>query len=99
MVKSARGPCGTIDPGISPLFAELSDVPPAIFTVGAHDAPRDDRLFMEARWRANGACDRCASSVGGGAGVFGPTLPGGGRRHSTGADAGGEDRDKRTRAQ
>ena len=42
------------DPDISPLFAELSGMPPAIFTVGTQDALLDDTLFMEARWRAAG---------------------------------------------
>ena len=42
------------DPDISPLFAELSGMPPAIFTVGTQDALIDDTLFMEARWRAAG---------------------------------------------
>jgi acetyl esterase len=42
------------DPDISPLFAELSEMPPAIFTVGTQDPLLDDTLFMEARWRAAG---------------------------------------------
>jgi acetyl esterase/lipase len=42
------------DPDISPLFADLSGMPPAIFTVGTQDALLDDTLFMEARWRAAG---------------------------------------------
>jgi acetyl esterase len=42
------------DPDISPLFAELSGMPPAIFTVGTEDPLRDDTLFMEARWRMAG---------------------------------------------
>jgi acetyl esterase len=42
------------DPDISPLFAELSAMPPAIFTVGTQDPLLDDTLFMEARWRAAG---------------------------------------------
>ncbi len=42
------------DPDISPLFAELSGMPPAIFTVGTEDPLLDDTLFMEARWRAAG---------------------------------------------
>lgn len=42
------------DPDISPLFAELSGMPPAVFTVGTEDALLDDTLFMEARWRAAG---------------------------------------------
>lgn len=42
------------DPDISPLFAELSDLPPAIFTIGTEDPLLDDSLFMEARWRSAG---------------------------------------------
>jgi acetyl esterase len=42
------------DPDISPLFAELSGMPPAVFTIGSADPLLDDSLFMEARWRAAG---------------------------------------------
>jgi acetyl esterase/lipase len=42
------------DPDISPLYAGLSEMPPAIFTVGTADPLLDDSLFMEARWRASG---------------------------------------------
>lgn len=42
------------DPDISPLFAGLSHLPPAIFTIGTQDPLLDDTLFMEARWRAAG---------------------------------------------
>ena len=42
------------DPDISPVFADLSGMPPAIFTVGTADPLLDDTLFMEARWRAAG---------------------------------------------
>ncbi len=45
---------GRRDPDISPLFADLSGMPPALFTVGTEDALLDDTLFMEARWRAAG---------------------------------------------
>lgn len=41
-------------PDISPLFADLRGMPPALFTVGTLDPLLDDTLFMEARWRAAG---------------------------------------------
>ncbi len=43
------------DPELSPLYARLHDMPPAVFTVGTQDPLLDDTLFMEARWRASGA--------------------------------------------
>ena len=42
------------DPDISPLYADLRDMPPALFTVGTADALLDDTLFMAARWQAAG---------------------------------------------
>lgn len=42
------------DPDISPLFADLSGMPPAIFTIGTEDPLLDDSMFMEARWRQAG---------------------------------------------
>jgi acetyl esterase/lipase len=41
-------------PGISPLFADLRNLPPAFFTIGSADALADDTYFMEARWRSAG---------------------------------------------
>lgn len=42
------------DPDISPLYAKLHDMPPALFSVGTADALLDDTLFMYARWVAAG---------------------------------------------
>jgi acetyl esterase len=41
-------------PEISPLYADLTDLPPARFVVGTRDLQLDDTLFMDARWRAAG---------------------------------------------
>ncbi|APR80157.1 Alpha/beta hydrolase fold-3 domain protein [Minicystis rosea] len=41
-------------PDISPLYADLRGMPPAIFSVGTLDPLLDDSLFMAARWRAAG---------------------------------------------
>ncbi len=42
------------DPSISPLYADLSGLPPALFTVGSADHLLDDSLFMASRWEAYG---------------------------------------------
>ena len=42
------------DPDVSPLHADLSHLPPAIFTIGTLDLLLDDSLFMASRWAAAG---------------------------------------------
>lgn len=42
------------DPACSPLYADLTELPPALFTVGHADHLLDDSLFMAARWQAFG---------------------------------------------
>lgn len=41
-------------PSISPLYADLSGLCPALFTVGTADPLLDDSTFMAARWQAAG---------------------------------------------
>ena len=41
-------------PEISPLYARLHDLPPALFTVGSADRLVDDSFFMSARWEQFG---------------------------------------------
>ena len=42
------------DPDISPLYADLHGLPPALFTVGTDDHLVDDTLFLAARWELVG---------------------------------------------
>lgn len=42
------------NPSISPLYADLRGMPPALFSVGDTDPLLDDSLFMAARWDAAG---------------------------------------------
>ncbi|HZK89434.1 MAG TPA: alpha/beta hydrolase [Stellaceae bacterium] len=52
-------------PDISPLYADLKGLCPALFTVGTKDALLDDTLFMHARWVAAGNAAEIAIYPGG----------------------------------
>ncbi len=52
-------------PEVSPLYANLIDLPPAIFTVGTFDPLLDDSLFMHSRWIASGNEGRLNIATGG----------------------------------
>jgi acetyl esterase len=42
-------------PSVSPMFTDLTGMPPALFTVGTLDPLRDDSLLMAARWQLDGS--------------------------------------------
>ncbi len=56
-----RSPEERRDPAISPLYADLRGLPPALFTIGTRDPLLDDSLFMAARWEHAG--NRCELDV------------------------------------
>ena len=49
------------DPAISPLYADVSGLPPALLCAGTLDPLLDDSLFMAARLRAAGNVADCTS--------------------------------------
>ena len=54
-----------IDPDVSPLYADLRGLCPALFTVGTGDTLLDDSVFMAARWELAGTrpSSRCTRTV------------------------------------
>jgi acetyl esterase/lipase len=62
------------DPKLSPLYADLRGLPPALFVVGTEDALLDDSIFMQARWISSGnpATLKVYPGAAHGMGHFGP---------------------------
>ncbi|TCK30562.1 acetyl esterase/lipase [Ancylobacter aquaticus] len=60
-----RGGSDVASPDVSPLQADLTDLPPALFTIGTRDALLDDTLFMAPRWLSAGNATELAVYPGG----------------------------------
>jgi acetyl esterase/lipase len=61
----APDPATRRDPDMSALYADLRDMPPALFSVGTLDCFLDDSLFLAARWVAAGNAAEIALYPGG----------------------------------
>lgn len=60
-----QGCCDPRSPEVSPLYADLRGLPPALFTVGTLDPLLDDSLLMCERWRQSAAAAELAIYPGG----------------------------------
>lgn len=54
MVSAFCGTTDVRDPALSPLYADLANLPPALISIATHDPLLDDSLFMHMRWQAAG---------------------------------------------
>jgi hypothetical protein len=57
LFRSRRSDDQRRHPDVSPLYADVGGMPPALFAVGSNDHLLDDTLIMAARWEAAG--NRC----------------------------------------
>ncbi len=65
------------DPDVSPMYADLTNMPPAYFAVGTLDPLLDDTLLFAARWTAAGNTAELSVTPGGAHGFAGaPTRDG-----------------------
>lgn len=62
-------------PDVSPLYADLAGLPPALLTVGTEDPLLDDSLFLHARWLAAGSHARVSVWPGGAHGFNAFPIP------------------------
>lgn len=65
MVRAFIGDADPRDPAISPLYADLAGLPPALFSAGTIDPLVDDSMFMHMRWQAAGNAAQLALYPGG----------------------------------
>ena len=75
-IAAFRGDTDPTDPRLSPLYADLSGLPVALFSVGTLDPLLDDSLFMHMRWLAAGCSSELQIYPGGlhGFDTFGGSL-------------------------